>query len=99
MSTPEENFEIACDESSDRAERETAIGELETANECDSLADLARMDDLDETLRERALSGMARPQCEQMLRELAEGEELPESLQKQAETLLDDTPGDTGAGP
>ncbi|WP_115865741.1 hypothetical protein [Halorussus litoreus] len=99
MSTPEENFEIARDESNDRSARESAIGGLETANECDSLADLARMDDLDETLRERALAGLAHPQCKLLLRELAEGEDLPDSLRERAETLLDDTPGDTGAGP
>ncbi|NEU55909.1 hypothetical protein [Halorussus sp. MSC15.2] len=99
MSTPADHFETALDESSDAAARERAIGELETANECDRLADLAREDDLDETYREQALSGLAHPQCKSMLRQVAEDGDLPESLRDRAETLLEDTPDDSGAGP
>ena len=99
MSTPEENFEIARDGSSDESERERAINELETANECDSLAELARADDLDERYREMALAGLAHPQCRSMLETIAEGGALPESLQERAETLLGETPEDSGAGP
>lgn len=99
MSTPEDDFETALDSSSDPAARERAIGELETANDCDKLADLARNDDLDETYREQALTGLAHPQCKSMLREVAEGGDLPESLRKRAEELLEDTPDDSGAGP
>ncbi|WP_137284911.1 hypothetical protein [Halorussus salinisoli] len=99
MSTPEDNYETALDASSDAAARERAIGELETANDCDKLADLAREDDLDETYREQALAGLAHPQCKSMLREVAEDGDVPESLRERAETLLEDTPDDSGAGP
>lgn len=99
MSTPPENFEIAADESSDAEERERAIGELVTANDCDRLAELVRRDDLDERYRERALEGLAHPQCRPMLQQLADGGDLPESLQGRAESLLDETPEDAGAGP
>ena len=99
MSTPEGNFETAIDEASDPEVRETAIGELETANECDRLAELARMDDIEDRYRERAVAGMAHPQCKSMLQSLVESGDLPESLRDRAETLLEETPGDSGAGP
>ena len=99
MSTPPENAEIAADESSDAEERERAISELETANDCDRLAELVRRDDLDERYRERALEGLAHPQCRPRLQTLAEGGDLSESLRGRAETLLDETPEGAGAGP
>jgi hypothetical protein len=99
MSTPEDNFETALDASSDASARERAIDELETANDCDRLADLVREDDLDETYREQALTGLAHPQCKSILREVAEGDDLPSSLRERAETLLDETPDDSGARP
>lgn len=99
MSSVEKNFETAVDESSEREARERAIDELETANECDKLADLVRMNDLDEQYREQALRGLAHPQCKSMLRTLVESGNLSEALSEQAETLLEDTPGDSGAGP
>lgn len=99
MSTPEENLEIATDESSDRDARTNAIDELETANECRSLADLVRSDGLDERYREQALNGLAHPQCRSKLETLAEEDTLPEGLQAEAETLLEETPTDSGAGP
>lgn len=98
MSTPEEKFETARD-GSNGEERERAIDELGTANECDKLADLARMDDLDEQYRERAVATLATPQCSDTLRELAEGDELPDSLRERAGSLLEETPEDSGAGP
>ncbi|WP_232685803.1 hypothetical protein [Halobacterium zhouii] len=99
MSTPEENFEIATDGSNELATRAEAIDWLEAANECDMLAELARMNDLDDRLREEALTYMAHPPCEQLLRTVADGGDLPASLQEQAETLLRDTPDDAGASP
>lgn len=99
MSTPEQNFETAMDEESDDEAREQAINDLETANECDMLADLARSDDIAQEYREQALAGLAHPQCKSMLEELADGEKLPESLRERAESLLDETADDAGAGP
>jgi hypothetical protein len=99
MSTPEENFETAMDESSDAEAREAAIDHLETANDCDKLAELARMDDLEDRFRERAVAGLAHPQCKPMLQTLAEDGDLPASLREQAETLVEETPDGAGAGP
>lgn len=99
MSTPPENFEIAADESNDAEVRERAIGDLETANDCDKLAELVRRDDLDDRYRERALEGLAHPQCRLMLRKIVDRGDLPESLRDRAETLLDETPENAGAGP
>lgn len=54
MSMPEENFEIATGGSNADEDREKAIDQLGTANECDELAELARTDDLADRYRERA---------------------------------------------
>lgn len=99
MSTPEENFETAVDEAGETEARERAINQLETASDCDRLADLVRMDDLEEQYREQALTSLAHPQCKPVLRTLVESGNLPESLQERAETLLRDTADDSGAGP
>lgn len=99
MSTPAENFETAVDESSDAEARKRAIGDLETANDCDKLAEIVQQDDLDSQYRERALEGLAHPQCRPMLQSVVDGGDLPESLRERAETLLDDTPETAGAGP
>lgn len=99
MTTPESDFETAVDESNDKQTREDAIDELRTANECDRLADLARMDDLADEFREQAVEKLAHPQCKPMLETLVENEELPDTLHEQAATLLEETPEDSGAGP
>lgn len=99
MSTPEQNFETAMDEESDDEAREQAINDLETANECDALADLAQSGDIAEEYREQALAGLAHPQCKSMLQEVADGGDLPDSLRERAESLLDEIPDDAGAGP
>jgi hypothetical protein len=99
MSTPEENFETTMDGSSDPEARETAIGELETANDCDRLAELARSDDVEDRDRERALFGLAHPQCKPTLRSLVADGDLPSSLHEQAGTLVEETPDGAGAGP
>ncbi|WP_276253454.1 hypothetical protein [Halomontanus rarus] len=96
MSTPEENFDIATDESSDSEARERAIGQLETANDCDRLADLARTDDLETEYRERALSGLAHPQCKPKLQTLVDDGAIDGSLRERAESLLEETPDDAG---
>lgn len=57
------------------------------------------MDDIEEQYREQALTGLAHPQCKSTLQTLVESGDLSESLQKQAEALLHDTPDDSGAGP
>lgn len=98
MSTPEENAEIAVDESSDPSAREEAIDDLEAANECSQLADIALNDDIEDRYREQAVASLAHPQCKQALQTLVERSELPESMQDRAEELLDDTPDTTGAG-
>lgn len=99
MSTQEENFEIVVDDSRSADSRKRAIDELESANECDRLSALARRDDVERQYRERAVAGLAHPQCKGMLEELVENGDLPESLREQAEKLLRETPDDSGAGP
>lgn len=99
MSTPEENVEIALDESYDDSARESAIDDLETANECDRLADVVLDDDVDDRYRKRALTGLAHPQCTATLRTLAGNGDLPQSMRERAEELLDDTVESAGAGP
>jgi hypothetical protein len=99
VSTPEENLRTAVDESTESDARERAIDELETANECDTLAELVRNADLEERYRERALTNLAHPQCKRTLRSLVDDGDVPESLRDRAETLLEETPDDAGAGP
>ena len=94
MSATEEQFEIAADESNGDDERERAINELETANECRKLADLVRMADLDDRYREQALEGLGHPQCRSTLEPLVEDGDVPESLQDRAEALLEEMPDD-----
>ena len=95
MSATEENFETAADASSEDEARENAIGELETANECSKLADLVRMDDIDDRYREQALEALGHPQCRSTLETLAGEEDLPESLRERAESLVEDLPEDS----
>lgn len=99
MSTPEENADIAVDESTDASAREAAIDDLEAANACAELADIALNDDLDDRYREQAVASLAHPQCKPTLQTLVDESDLPESLQRRAEELLDDTPDRTGTGP
>lgn len=94
--TPEENLETALDPSSERDTRMRVIENLEAANECDGLARIVREDDLDERVRERALESLAHPQCEPVLRTLLEEGQLAASFQRQAESLLEETPDDAG---
>ena len=94
MSGIEENFDTATDESSGDDEREAAINELETANECDSLGKLVRMDGLEDRYREQAIEGLGHPQCRSTLETLVEEGDLPESLRDRAETLLEEMPED-----
>lgn len=99
MATPEEYFKTATDESRDMDARERAIDNLETANDCDRLAALVRMGDIEEQYRERALTGLAHPQCKSMLQTLVDDGDVPESLESRAENLLQETADDAGAGP
>ncbi|QLG27002.1 hypothetical protein HUG10_05360 [Halorarum halophilum] len=99
MSTPEENFETAVDESSDSEARLQAIGVLETANECDSLAEIVTREDLEEQYREEALDGLAHPQCKSTLEALVDDGDLTGSLREHAESLLSETPDGAGGGP
>ncbi|MFC4550099.1 MULTISPECIES: hypothetical protein [Halorussus] len=99
MNAPTEKLETASDSSNDPETRERAINELGTANDCARLVELARMDDIGERYREQALSSLAHPQCRTRLEALVEDRELPESLRERAETLLEETPEDAGAGP
>jgi hypothetical protein len=99
MSTPEKNAEIAVDESFDRSARENAIDELETANACEELSDIVLNEGIEEEYRELALTKLASPQCTATLRSLAENADLPQSMRKTAEDLLDNTPDSAGAGP
>lgn len=99
MSNLDADFETARDESNERSEREDAIDELRTANACDRLAELATMDDLGEEFRELAVEKLATPQCKPKLESLVESGDLPDSMHQQAETMLEETPDDAGAGP
>ncbi|MFC6719510.1 hypothetical protein ACFQGT_14025 [Natrialbaceae archaeon GCM10025810] len=99
MSTPQENFEIALDDSSDADAREEAIGDLETANECARLEEIVRNDGLDDRMRERALEGLANPQCRPTLESVADGDDLDGSLTERAESLLEETADGTGGSP
>jgi hypothetical protein len=102
MSTPEENAEIAVDESQEASAREKAIDGLEAANECGSLADVVLNERVDDRYRERALTALAHPQCTATLRSLAESSDLSRSMRQRAQELLAETPDsagkDTGAG-
>jgi hypothetical protein len=86
--TPEECVDLAVDESATEERRDTAIHELEMANECDELANLVRTDDLDGRYRRRALRALATPQCDSTLQRLAEDDALDRSLREAAEELL-----------
>ncbi|RBI58989.1 hypothetical protein DMJ13_24580 [halophilic archaeon] len=86
--TPKECVDLAVDESASKDRREDAIQELKTANECDELEKLVRMDGLDDRYRERALRALATPQCDSTLRELVEEGPLDESLRESATELL-----------
>lgn len=86
--TPQECVDLAVDSSASKADREAAVDELKTANECDELADIAANDDLGSDIRQRALRAIATPQCDSMLENLVERDTLDESFQQQAETLL-----------
>lgn len=99
MSTPEENLEIALDDAREAESREQAIGALQTANDCDALAEVVRADDVESEYRELAMTKLAHPQCKATLETLHESGEIPDSLRDQAEELLQDTPDDSGAGP
>ena len=99
MSTPEGNFETAIDDSRDRAARERAIDELQTANECDSLAELARMDDIEAEYRELAIRNLGHPQCEPTLSNIVDEGDLSDSLLELARSVLAETPDSSGAGP
>ena len=99
VSTPERSFEVAVDESRETDARMDAIDQLEAANECDRLAELVRGADVADEYRERALSGLAHPQCRSTLEALVESEEVPEAIRERAESLLEDTPESAGAGP
>lgn len=86
--TPEECVELAVDSSAGREEREAAIDELKTANECDELADILSNDDLETRYRRRALRAVATRQCEATLERLVEERSLESSLRDEAESLL-----------
>ncbi len=88
MSTPEERFETAMDESHSREEREAAVDALAAANECDTLAKIAARDDFAAEFRRRALDELATPQCEATLRDLAADNGF--DLRDEAESLLED---------
>ena len=92
--TPEECIDLAIDEGADEADREGAIRELKTANECDELEALVRRESLDEQYRRQALEALATPQCDSTLRELVEEEPVGGSLQDDAEELLETVEGD-----
>ena len=94
MSGTDDSFDTAMDESGEAEARESAINDLETANECDRLAELVRTDDIEDQYREQALEGLGHPQCQSTLETLVEEDDLPESLRDRAETLVEEMPDD-----
>ncbi|NEU55907.1 hypothetical protein [Halorussus sp. MSC15.2] len=90
MSSPSQNFQTAVSKNLNRDEREDAIDALADDGECDKLAVLAQMSGLDGPLRRRALNAMGRAECADVLSALAEDGGLDESLQSDAERLLDE---------
>lgn len=92
--TPQECVDLAVDSTAPREEREDAIDELRTANECDELAGVATDASLETDYRRYALEAMATPQCDSMLRDLIEAGELEDSLRREAEALLQDSSDD-----
>lgn len=98
MGAPAANFETVVDESTADERREQAIDELRTANECKRLAELVEANELEMQYREQALTSVANPQCKPTLEMLAENEDLPEPLRKEAGSLLQEMPDDSGSG-
>lgn len=86
--TPQECVDLASDPSASRDEREAAVDELRTANECDELAALATDDAMGTDYRRYVLEAMATPQCEDLLAELADDTDLEETLRREADALL-----------
>ena len=86
--TPVECVEVAVDASKDPDEREGAIHDLEMANECDELADLAVNEDLADRYRRLALRAIGTPQCDTTLQRLVEEESLEPPLREEAAELL-----------
>ena len=86
--TPQECVELASDPSAPRDEREAAVDELRTANECDELAALATDDAYETDFRRYVLEKMATPQCEELLAEIADDTGLAETLRREADALL-----------
>lgn len=91
--TPEECVEVAVNASADQEDRSEAIHELKMANECDELAELVLMDDLENQLRQQALRSLGTPQCDSMIQRLIEDGSLDQSLQQEAENLLSEMRG------
>ena len=89
MPSANEQFQTAVNKKPSRDERESAIDGLTTAGECDKLAILVQMSGLDGALRRRALNGMADADCTDLLAALADTGGLEESLQDDAERLLE----------
>ena len=87
--TPQECVDLAVDSSASQQDREAALDELKTANECDELADIATNEDVGSDIQQRALHALATPQCDSMLENLVERSDLDESLQGEAEELLE----------
>lgn len=99
MPIPEENFEIALDDSRDTESREQAIHALHTANECGKLAELLQRDEVESQFRERAVEALADPQCKNTLKRLLERGDVPEQFHEKTDRLLEETPDHTGGGP
>ncbi|WP_232688752.1 hypothetical protein [Halobacterium zhouii] len=89
MASAKENFRTAVNKTPSRHEREDAIDDLISAGECEKLALLVQLSGLRGSLRRRALNGMADADCDDLLATLAETGGLEESLQEDAEELLE----------
>ncbi|MFB6163599.1 MAG: hypothetical protein ABEJ31_00395 [Haloarculaceae archaeon] len=96
MSTREENLETALDGDRDEDARIEAVDRLETANDCDKIADVLTADDATDALRERALEGLASPQCQEMLQSMLEDDRIPDGYRDRAEGMVQ---GEEGSGP
>ncbi|WP_122090951.1 hypothetical protein [Halalkalicoccus subterraneus] len=89
--TSEECVTLAADTAADQDARSHAIHELKLANECDELAKLVLNENIETQFRQQALQSLETPQCDSMLQRLVEDDSLPQSLQQEAEKLLEET--------
>lgn len=89
MSSPTDHFRTAVNKATSRDERADAIDALADAGECDKLGIVVQTSGLAGPLRRRALNGLARADCDDLLRTLVEHDRIEDDLREDAAALLD----------